>query len=117
MIRRLQVGDPTLARLRTAVRDDARARIAAFVAIAGILTAATLLLAPPAVVTYDVGAVADRAIRAPRSVSFISESLTDAERQRAEAAIPKQTAVNPAVVTGASTRLANVVSAVSRVRA
>ena len=117
MIASLRVRDPRLDRIRAAIRTDARARASAFVAIAGILTAATLLLAPPAVVTYDVGAVADRAIRAPRSVSFISESLTDAERQRAEAAIPKQTAVNPAVVTGASTRLANVVSAVSRVRA
>src|SRR5438477_1536600 len=117
MIRRLQVGDPTLARLRTAVRDDARARIAAFVTIAGILTAAALLLSPPATVTYDVGAVADRAIRAPRSVSFVSESLTEAEREKAAAAVPKQYATNPAIVANASSRLANVVTAVGRIRA
>ena len=116
MIRRLQVGDPTLARLRTAVRDDARARIAAFVTIAGILTAAALLLSPPATVTYDVGAVADRAIRAPRSVSFVSESLTEAERDKAAAAVPKQYATNPAVVATASSRIAAAITAIGRIR-
>jgi len=110
VIRSLRVSDPRLDRIRAAVHTDVRARALAFVVVAGLLTAVTLLLAPPAVVTYDVGAVADRAIRAPRSVSFISDSLTDAERQKAETGIPKQTAVNPAVVTGASTRLANVVA-------
>src|SRR5207253_10243183 len=98
MIRRLQVGDPTLARLRTAVRDDARARIAAFVTIAGILTAAALLLSPPATVTYDVGAVADRVIRAPRSVLFVSESLTEAERDKAAAAERRRYATSPPTV-------------------
>jgi putative nucleotidyltransferase with HDIG domain len=116
VIRRLQVGDPTLARLRTAVRTDPRARTAAFVTIAGILTAVALLLSPPATVAYDVGAVADRAIRAPRSVSFVSESLTDAEREKAAAAVPKQYATNPAVVATASSRIATAITAIARIR-
>src|SRR5437867_1897118 len=117
MIRRLQVSDPRLARLRAAVRTDPRARATAFVVIAGLLTAVALLIAPPATVTYSVGAVADRAIRAPRSVSFVSESLTEAERNKAEAAVPKQFATDVTIVSTASTRVANVASEISRIRA
>src|SRR5256714_15233643 len=116
MIRRLQVNDPRFARLRAAVRTEPRARATAFVVIAGVLTAIALLIAPPATVTYSAGAVADRAIRAPRSVSFVSESLTEAERNKAEAAVMKQFATDPAIVSNASTRLANVATAISRIR-
>ncbi|MEK6206771.1 MAG: HDIG domain-containing metalloprotein [Chloroflexota bacterium] len=117
MIRRLQVSDPRFARLRAAVRTDPRARATAFVVIAGVLTAIALLIAPPATVTYNVGAVADRAIRAPRSVSFVSESLTEAERNKSEAAVQKQFTTDPAIVATASTRIANVTSAIGRIRA
>ena len=86
-------------------------------AVAGVLTAITLLLSPPAVVTYNTGAVADRAIRAPRSVSFVSESLTEAERDRAAASVPKQYATSPGVVANSSTRLTNAVASISRIRA
>ena len=115
MIRRLQVSDPRFARLRAAVRTDPRARASAFVFIAGVLTAIALLIAPPASVTYSVGDVAKGAIRAPRSVSFISESLTEAERNSAEAKVLKQFATDPAIVATASTRIANVTSAVGRI--
>src|SRR5438034_3400625 len=116
MIRRLQVSDPRFARLRAAVRTEPRVRTATFVVIAGVLTAIALLIAPPATVTYSVGAVADRAIRAPRSVSFVSESLTEAERNKAEAAAPKQFATDLAIVTTASARVASVTTAISRIR-
>ncbi|HEV8470944.1 MAG TPA: HDIG domain-containing protein [Candidatus Limnocylindria bacterium] len=116
MIRRLRAGDPRLARLRTAVRTDPRARAGAFVVIAGVLTAIALLLAPPATVTYSAGEVAKGAIRAPRSVSFVSESLTDAERERAAAAVQKQYATDPAIVVNASTRLQGSVAAIGRIR-
>jgi cyclic-di-AMP phosphodiesterase PgpH len=116
MIRRLQVSDPRFARLRAAVRTEPRARATAFVVIAGVLTAIALLIAPPASVTYDVGAVADRAIRAPRSVSFVSESLTEAERNSAEAKVQKQFTTDPAVVTSASSRIASATSAIGRIR-
>src|SRR5438034_3810814 len=116
MIRRLQVSDPRFARLRAAVRTEPRVRTATFVVIAGVLTAVALLIAPPATVTYSVGAVADRAIRAPRSVSFVSESLTEAERNKAEAAAPKQFATDLAIVTTASARVASVTTAISRIR-
>jgi hypothetical protein len=116
VIRRLQVDDPQLARLRAAVRTDSRVRAGAFVAIAGILTAIALLLSPPASVTYDVGAVADRVIRAPRSVSFVSESLTEAEREKAAAAVPKEFKRDPGVVTNSSTRLTSAVTAIGKIR-
>ena len=116
MIRRLRNGDRRLARLREAARTDPRARAATFVVIAGLLTAAALLFAPPATVTYDVGAVADRAVRAPRSVAFVSTSLTDAEREKAAAAVQKQYATDPGVVVSASTHLAGAVTALARVR-
>ena len=117
MIRRLQVSDPRFVRLRNAVRTDTRARTTAFVVIAGLLTAVALLLAPPATVTYSAGTVADRAIRAPRSVSFVSESLTEAERDKAVAAVPKQFTTDPAIVANASARLTASVTAIGRIRA
>jgi cyclic-di-AMP phosphodiesterase PgpH len=117
MIRRLQVSDPRFARLRAAVRTEPRVRTTAFVLIAGVLTAIALLIAPPATVTYAAGDVARGAIRAPRSVSFISESLTEAARNKAEAEVQKQLATDLAIVTTASTRIANVTSAIGRIRA
>jgi putative nucleotidyltransferase with HDIG domain len=116
MIRRLQVSDPRFARLRAAVRTEPRVRAGAFVVIAGVLTAFALLVAPPASVTYSVGAVADRAIRAPRSVSFVSESLTEAERNNAEAKVQKQFTTDLSIVAGARTRVASVATAISRIR-
>ena len=116
MIRRLQVSDPRFARLRAAVRTEPRVRTAAFVLIAGVLTASALLIAPPATVTYAVGDVAKGAIRAPRSVSFISESLTEAARNKAEAEVQKHLTTDLAIVTTASTRIANVTSAIGRIR-
>ena len=116
MIRRIRAGDPRLARLRTAVRTDPRARAGAFVVIAGVLTAIALLLAPPATVTYSVGEVAKGAIRAPRSVSFVSESLTDAERERVAGAVQKQYTTDPAILVSASTRLQGSVAAIGRIR-
>src|SRR5712691_158913 len=116
MIRRLQVSDPRVARLRAAVRSDPRARAGAFVVIAGVLTAVALLIAPPATVTYGVGDVAKGAIRAPRSVSFISESLTEAERDKAGAAVQKQYTTDPAVVANASAHVSTAVTAIARIR-
>src|SRR6266571_1957625 len=116
MIRRLQVNDPRLVRLRAAVRTDPRARAMAFVVIAGLLTAVALLIAPPATVTYSVGEVARGAIRAPRSVSFISESLTEAERRKAEAAVPKQVATDSTILANAAARIQSAVTAIGRIR-
>src|SRR3989441_9685729 len=116
MIRRLQASDPRFARLRAAVRKDPRVRGTAFVLIAGLLTAVALLIAPPATVTYSVGEVAKGAIRAPRSVSFVSESLTEAERNKAAAAVQKQYATDPAIVVNASVRLQGSVAAIGRIR-
>jgi putative nucleotidyltransferase with HDIG domain len=116
VIRRLREADPRIARVRTAVRTDPRARAGAFVVVAALLTAIALLLAPPATVTYSVGEVAKGAIRAPRSVSFVSESLTEAERERAAAAVQKQYTTDPAIVVNASTRLQGSVASIGRIR-
>jgi cyclic-di-AMP phosphodiesterase PgpH len=117
VIRRLQVSDPRFARFRAAVRTDPRLRATAFVMLAGILTAVALLIAPPASVTYSVGEVARATIRAPRSVSFISESLTEAERNKAEAAVPKQVTTDPSIITNAAARIQSAVTAIGRIRA
>ena len=116
MIRRLQVSDPRFARLRAAVRTEPRARATAFVFIAGVLTAIALVIAPPASVSSSVGEVAKGAIRAPRSVSFISESLTEAERDKAEAAVQKQVTTDPTILANASARIQSAVSAIGRIR-
>ena len=93
-----------------------RTRMWVFVLATGLLTAAGLLLSPPSTVTYNVGTVATQALKAPRSVSFVSESLTEAERERAAAAVPKQYAPNPTVLATSRDRLAQAIATISRVR-
>ena len=98
------------------LRGDQRWRIGAFVAVVGVLSAVALLLSPPAVVAYDAGVVADRAIRAPRSVSYTSEALTAVERDKAATAVPRQFSRNPAVVVAETGKLQSEIAAVGRVR-
>ena len=93
-----------------------RTRMWVFVLATGLLTAAGLLLSPPSTVTYNVGTVATQALKAPRSVSFVSESLTEAERDRAANAVPKQYAPIPAVLATSRDHLAQAVATISRVR-
>jgi putative nucleotidyltransferase with HDIG domain len=88
----------------------------AFVIMTSILTSVALLLSPPATVSYDVGSLADRQVRAPRSVAFVSETLTEAERERATAAVPKVYTRSPAVVASSRDRMGQAVAAVGRVR-
>ncbi len=93
------------------------ARMYVFVIATSIFTAVALLLSPPATVSYDVGSLADRQVKAPRSIAFVSETLTDAERERASAAVPKVYTRSPAVVASSRDRLGQAVAAVGRVRA
>lgn len=93
------------------------ARMYLFVIVTGLLTSVALLLSPPATVGYDIGSLADRTVKAPRSVAFVSETLTEAERERAAAAVPKVYTRNPAAVAGSRDRLAQAVAAIGRVRA
>ncbi len=93
------------------------ARMYVFVIVTGLLTSVALLLSPPATVGYSVGTLADRTVKAPRSVAFVSEALTDAERERAAAAVPKVYTRNPAVVASSRDRLAQAAAAIGRVRA
>ncbi|HET7699628.1 MAG TPA: HDIG domain-containing protein [Candidatus Limnocylindria bacterium] len=114
MIRRF-TPQPRVKDLRQALQTP-RTRMWAFIIATGLLTSIALLLSPPAVVTYDVGAVATQDVKAPRSISFVSDSLTAAERERAATAVPKQYAPNPAVLAASRDKLAQAVGAVSRVR-
>ncbi len=93
-----------------------RTRMWVFIVATGLLTAVALLLSPPSVVTYNVGTVATQAVKAPRSVSFVSDSLTEAERDRAATAVQKQYAPNPAVLATSRDRLAQALATLSRVR-
>jgi putative nucleotidyltransferase with HDIG domain len=92
------------------------ARMYVFVIVTGLLTAVALLLSPPATVGYDVGTLADRTVKAPRSVAFVSETLTEAERERAAAGVPKVYTRSPGVVASSRDRLAQAVAAIGRVR-
>lgn len=103
--------------LRARVQNDPRARLGAFVVVFGLLSAVALLLSPPSVVTFESGVVADRAVRAPRSVSYVSEILTAAEREKAAAAVTRQYTRNPAVAANAASQLGTAVAAISRTRA
>src|SRR5688500_9804286 len=107
----------SIVHLRLRLRDEPRARLAAFVAVFGLLSALVLLLAPPAVVTYEAGVVADRAVRAPRSVSYYSEVLTSAEREKAAASVARQYTRNPAVVANETSQLGNAINTITRTRA
>lgn len=100
------------------VRTDPRVRVVAFVLCTGLLTGMALLFSPPAVVGYDAaGVVADRQLRAPRSTAFVSESLTQAERERAAGAVAKTYVSDPAVVVAQSSRLGAAIGAIAKVRA
>ena len=112
----------TLERPRT--MRDARAmlrtpkgRLSTFVLLCAIFSGIALLLSPPATVSYDAGVVADRSIKAPRSVSYVSDLLTDAERDRAAAAVGRVSTLNPAISVEQSGRLATTLGAIARVRA
>lgn len=106
----------TLLDIRTRLRDDPRARLGGFVVVFGLLSALALLLSPPAVVTYESGVVAERSVRAPRSVSYNSEVLTTVERDKAAAAVPRHYGRNPAVVANETSQLAAAVTAITRTR-
>ncbi len=106
----------TLLDLRKRLRDEPRARLGSFVVFFGLLSALALLLSPPAVVTYESGVVADRAVRAPRSVSYYSEVLTTAERDKAGVAVARQYTRNPAIVANETSQLGAAISAIARTR-
>ena len=100
--------------LRALLRQP-RARLWVFIVATGLLTGLALLLTPPTP-SYNIGTVATAAVKAPRSIVFVSDSLTEQERDRAAAAVPKQFAPNPAIVASSRERLAQALSTISRIR-
>ena len=103
-------------RARTTVREQPRVRLAAFVIVVGVLTGLAMLLSPPVTTSYQLGVVADRAVKAQRSVSFVSDSLTEVERERTAAAVPKQYKRDPSVAVTETGKLSATVTAVTRIR-
>ncbi len=76
-----------------------RMRLVLVTLLIALVSAAALLFNPPAVVSYDVGQVADRIVRAPRSVTFVSESLSQEARDRAADSVARVYRRDAAVVT------------------
>ena len=106
-----------LGRARQATREEPRVRLATFVLVVGLLTGLAMLISPPATTSYQTGVVADRAVKAQRSVTFVSDTLTDAERERAAAAVPKQYKRDPSVAVTETGKLSATLAAITRIRA
>lgn len=84
---------------RTTLREHPRLRLVVVTALIAGVSAAILLFNPPAVVSYEVGQVADQAVRAPRSITYVSESLTEEARERAAESVAPVYRRDPAVTT------------------
>jgi len=107
----------SVAEVRALIRADPRVRLAAFVVATGLLSAVALLFSPPAVVSYgQAGVVADREVRAPHSTAFTSETLTQAERDKAAAAVQRVYVADPAVNVTASSHLQAALTGIARIR-
>ena len=104
-------------RAGAALRREPRARTATFVILIGLATAFAMLVSPPARVDYEVGDLADRSVRAPRSVAFVSGSLTNAERERAAGAVAPVYRREPAVAVAETGKLAATIAAITAARA
>ena len=76
-----------LLELRDQVAEKPRLRLAVFATILAGLSAAILLVTPPSATAYEIGQVATQAVRAPRSVTFVSDALTQEARDRAADAV------------------------------
>jgi putative nucleotidyltransferase with HDIG domain len=107
----------SIGEFRALVRADPRVRIAAFVIATGLLSAVALLFSPPAVVSYGkAGVVADHEVRAPHSTVFVSETLSQIERDKAAAAVQRVYVLDPAVNVTASAHLQAALTGIARVR-
>jgi putative nucleotidyltransferase with HDIG domain len=107
----------SIGEFRALVEADPRVRISAFIIATGLLTAVALLFSPPAVVSYGkAGVVADHEVRAPHSTAFVSETLTQIEREKAAAAIQRVYTIDPAVIVTASAHLQAALTGITRVR-
>ncbi len=84
---------------REAIGERPRMRLAVLATLLATLSAAILLVTPPAVAGYEVGQVATQIVRAPRSVTFVSDTLTGEARDRAAEAVPRLYRRDPSVPT------------------
>ena len=91
-------------------------RVPAATAIIAILTAALLLFTPPAVAGYGVGEVATQTVRAPRSVTFVSDALTQKARDSAADAVSKLYHRDPSVGTQQATSLTQSLTRIDHAR-
>ena len=108
----------SVADLRALIQAEPRVRTGVFIVATGLLSAIALLFSPPAVVSYGpAGVVADHEVRAPQSTVFVSETLTQGEREKAASGVQRVYAADPAVIVNSGTRLASGLASVARVRA
>ena len=93
----------TVRALRTRVEElleqRPQLRLPAIATLIALLLAGVLLVTPPAVADYRVGEVARQDVRAPRSVTFVSDVLTQKARDRAAAAVPPVYKRDPSIAT------------------
>ncbi len=88
-----------IAALRATVERDRRVRFGAFTVTLAVLSTLALLISPPPQVEYGVGQVTDRAIRSPRSLTYVSQLLTDEARERAAEGVARVYRRDPSVAT------------------
>jgi putative nucleotidyltransferase with HDIG domain len=109
------------ARALRAVFDDVfeqrpQLRLPAIAALVTVLTAALLLVTPPSVAGYRVGEVATQTVRAPRSVTFVSDVLTQKARDAAADAVPKAYRRDASVASQEVTALTQSLARIDRAR-
>ncbi|HEX5368157.1 MAG TPA: HDIG domain-containing protein [Dehalococcoidia bacterium] len=88
-----------------------------FLSIAGFALAVFIALFPVVSNGLDVqeGAIASRTIRAPRDISFVSDTLTKRRQDEAAAAVKPSLALDPAIATTQQTKLEQQLNALSAI--
>jgi putative nucleotidyltransferase with HDIG domain len=94
-----------------------RVRLAIVIGVLALLSSIVLLFSPPTLVSYEVGDVADRSLRANRSVTFVSEVLTQEARDRAAGTIAPVYRIDPSVASQQAARLEQLFTRIGAVRA
>ena len=103
--------------LHDAVDERPTLRLPAVTVIIALFSTAILLVTPPAAAGYGVGEVATQTIRAPRSVTFVSDFLTQKGRDSAVDAVGKTYRRDASVATQQVTTLQQSLARIDRARA
>ncbi len=101
---------------RDAMAEQPRLRLAVIATLLAALSAAILLVTPPSVAGYEVGQVATQTLRAPRSVTFVSDALTVEARNRAADAVARLYHRDPSVPTRQVSTLTQALARIAQAR-